>query len=301
MILFLIRWFKASRVLSYAYLALPLFLGQFMALPQGPMDWLLFGLVMGYGFINQLFIIYANDYADAEADAHNTNPTLFSGGSRVIQNKELTREQIGIGAMGMAFLMVGLGVVFTIVYQLTWSLVFILLAQLLLWMYNFPPVKLAYRGLGEILPALGMGVLLPLMGYYLQTGGLHEFPWYWLPGTFLLTIGITSVTALPDYEGDRIAQKRSLPVLIGFHPAKIVSWLLIVLAVLYLEVMLYHTIFISFVWYVFLPIPLWTLGAVIWFPFVKPNSRWLVMYGIWIMLPKAAIYLQLAYLYFLVS
>jgi 1,4-dihydroxy-2-naphthoate octaprenyltransferase len=60
------------------------------------------------------------------------------------------------------------------------------IAAHLFWMYSFPPFRLSYRGYGEVLQGIGLGVLLPVAGFYVQAGtlsGLH--PATLLPG-FLL-------------------------------------------------------------------------------------------------------------------
>ena len=38
--------------------------------------------------------------------------------------------------------------------------------------YSFAPLRLNYRGGGEILEVVGVGILLPLTGYYIAAGSL---------------------------------------------------------------------------------------------------------------------------------
>ena len=62
----------------------------------------------------------------------------------------------------------------------------------LFWAYHFPPLQLEMRGGGEILQALGFGLLLPLIGYYAQTGN-----WRPLPQTLLMPYIILQLAAAP--------------------------------------------------------------------------------------------------------
>jgi 1,4-dihydroxy-2-naphthoate octaprenyltransferase len=81
--------------------------------------------------------------------------------------------------------------------------------------YSFPPLRLSYRGGGELLQGLGCGVVLPLVGYYLQAGTLGSFPLAVLFPSFLLAAAGNVTTALPDHPADRAADKRTYPVRLG--------------------------------------------------------------------------------------
>ncbi|MEI6128210.1 MAG: prenyltransferase, partial [Pseudomonadota bacterium] len=95
------------------------------------------------------------------------------------------------------------------------SLLFIAVALLLLWLYSFAPVKLSYRGGGELLQMLGVGIVLPLFGYYSQSGDVESFPWPLLLFILPAQLACAMATALPDYPSDRASSKRTMAVLIG--------------------------------------------------------------------------------------
>ena len=82
----------------------------------------------------------------------------------------------------------------------------------LVWAYNFPPLRLAYRGRGELLQALGVGVVLPAAGFYLQCGALAPLPRPALLPAFLLGWAGNLLTSLPDYPSDRATGKKSFAV-----------------------------------------------------------------------------------------
>ncbi|MFO0634334.1 MAG: hypothetical protein U0168_15925 [Nannocystaceae bacterium] len=86
-------WWQAARPLAQANLAVPLVLGQVLAIAHGASfeAWRCV-IVHGFGVIDHLFIVFANDVADEAADRLHTAPTLLSGGSRVLVQGRLARR-----------------------------------------------------------------------------------------------------------------------------------------------------------------------------------------------------------------
>jgi len=79
--------------------------------------------------------------------------------------------------------------------------------------YTAPPLKLVYRGLGEIAVAVGFGPLMLLGAYVVQSGGsLSWEPFVASLPVALLVALILYVNEIPDRRGDAIAGKRTLPV-----------------------------------------------------------------------------------------
>jgi len=78
--------------------------------------------------------------------------------------------------------------------------------------YTAPPLKLVYRGLGEIAVALGFGPIMLLGAYVVQTGRLALEPLVlsFVPG--ILIALILFVNEVPDRRSDAEAGKRTLPV-----------------------------------------------------------------------------------------
>jgi 1,4-dihydroxy-2-naphthoate octaprenyltransferase len=74
-----IVWLKASRLPSQSYIFLPLLFGQaYYVFQGGKLDLYILLLVHLFGLFNQLYIVYANDYADIEADRLNNTFNIFS-------------------------------------------------------------------------------------------------------------------------------------------------------------------------------------------------------------------------------
>ena len=81
--------------------------------------------------------------------------------------------------------------------------------------YLGPPVKLAYRGFGEIVIALSYGPLMMLGSYYVQTQRVDVLPLFVsvIPALFLFAIAM--LNEVPDYFQDRLVGKRNICVRIG--------------------------------------------------------------------------------------
>jgi 1,4-dihydroxy-2-naphthoate octaprenyltransferase len=214
-------WLRAARPLAHANIAPPLVLGQALAYAQGhAIDPGLLALVHTFGAIDHLAIVFTNDVADREGDALNTAPTPFSGGSRVLQEGALTERQLRRAAWFMAFSLFAISLGGAFFFERPWLPLFALAALALLAAYSLPPLRLSYRGHGELCQGLGVGLVLPLLGFYAQAGSLADAPWpVFAP---LVLMGFTSniLTALPDVPADRLARKATWPVRRGERTAR---------------------------------------------------------------------------------
>lgn len=115
----------------------------------------------------QLMTHYSNDFFDQECDERSVR-TAFSGGSGVLQRKELTATF----AARLTLATASLGLLATILVAMRFSIVATALALLigiLSWSYSAPPPRLLARGLGELTTALVVAVLVPLFAYAMQT------------------------------------------------------------------------------------------------------------------------------------
>ncbi|TVM34171.1 prenyltransferase [Oceanidesulfovibrio marinus] len=208
-------WVKASRPLSLAHLVFPLLMGQALAVQaHGAWSWPMFAAVMLYGWLQQLAIVFLNDYFDAEADRANRMRTPFSGGSRVLPDGDLKPRQILLAGVYAACLVLILGIALSLAERP-------LLAPLfaggltLLALYSAPPFRCNYRGGGELLQGLGCGGLLPVIGFYGQAGTLNHLPWLLLAPFVVLHAACSTTTSLPDAPADALAGKRTLAAMIG--------------------------------------------------------------------------------------
>jgi len=188
------------------------------------------GLLL-WGLLNQWVIVFVNDLADVDTDRDNSTFNLTSGGSRVLVDGSLSPRDLRIAT---AFITVLWSAV-TGWMAITWNLPGVGLALLaaiaLLSSYSLKPIRLSYRGGGEVLQAIGVGVVLPCLGYYAQSGGISSISGLALASTFILGLASGITTSLPDTPSDARSQKRTISVLHGQSAARILSLLLIAAAI----------------------------------------------------------------------
>ena len=144
--------------------------------------------------------------------------TDFSGGKRVLVDELLTRGQTwGIAA---AFSAGGLCLGALIVFCREPTVFWLGTAALVLgWSYHGPPLRLAYRGLGELDVVLIYGPAIAMATYATLTGAYSlEVVWVSLPlGLFIAAF--LWVNEFPDYQADLGAGKRNLVVRLGRYRA----------------------------------------------------------------------------------
>lgn len=156
-------------------------------------------------------IHYANEYADYETDAM-TERTPFSGGSGALHRTGLSRT-VPLAA-GVSSLVIGavLTAVLALLGLLPLSAVAILAVSVALgWQYSVGPLKLAWRGLGELDNALLGGLALPVYAAAVLGGPLGFVAIASVP-FFLLVLLNLFATQWPDREADERAGKRTLAV-----------------------------------------------------------------------------------------
>lgn len=214
-------WLKASRLPSQLYICIPLIAGQLYARSAGhALNAWIFFWVQCFGIGIQLYIVYANDYADVAADLINRTYTAYSGGSRVLVDGEISRSALGRAAIVAALVAVGTGLVLGSVWGRWFAVALVLVSILLLYLYSYRPARLNYRGGGEILQMVGTGVVLPVFGWYAQSGTMVGFPVPYLAALLPSMLACAITTSLPDEISDRESRKRSASVLLGQRPAQ---------------------------------------------------------------------------------
>ncbi len=159
----------------------------------------------------------ANDFFDdlSGCDRINQQPTPFSGGSRVIQQNLLPRSVVLFSSL--VFLVAGTaqGLVLNNLLPGNIILKLGLIGLALGFLYTAPPLKLSYRGLGELGVLIAFGPLLVLGTFASQTGFLDRFAVLAGLPAGLLVASILLINEVLDEKWDRLAGKRNLVVLIG--------------------------------------------------------------------------------------
>jgi 1,4-dihydroxy-2-naphthoate octaprenyltransferase len=228
--------FLATRVPFLTATIVPVLLGSVIARSQGYSNWWLTLLALFGACLIHLGLNVTNDVADASsgADEANVNPTMFSGGSRMIQyglvsRDAMKRAAIGLYAVGVA---IGLFLAFTRGLELLWigaAGVFLSI------FYSAPPFKLVHRGVGEICVALGFGPIMVLGSYFVVAQRLSFEAFYASLPVALLIMLVLYVNQIPDRPSDAKAGKRTIVVRLskdaivrGYALSVIATYLLIV-------------------------------------------------------------------------
>jgi len=195
-----------------------LFLGACAAARDGAIPWAWLGVtVAGIFFLEaaknasgEVFDWDSGaDQAVAEADR-----SPFSGGKRVLVDGLLTRRQTL--AMAAAFYSLGIAAGFLVVAlrepRVLW---FGAAGVALAFFYHAPPLRLSYRGLGELAVALAYGPLIAGGCYLVLRGALPAWV-LWAPAPLaLLVAAFLWINEFPDARADEAARKRTLVVRLG--------------------------------------------------------------------------------------
>jgi 1,4-dihydroxy-2-naphthoate octaprenyltransferase len=215
-------WAKALRLPFLTATIVPVFLGTAIAWYEvGAFDWILFLLTLiGVAFIH-LATNTANDYWDHVSgnDTINKRPTKFSGGSRVIQDKLLKPEQVRNAAF--FFLIIGIGIG-ALLYWMTKNMLLIWFGAagaVIGFFYTAPPLRLGYRGIGELLTFIGFGPLAVVGTYAVQTGMLSTVALAASVPVGVLIALVLLINEVPDEEADAKVRKNTLVVILGKREA----------------------------------------------------------------------------------
>lgn len=170
--------------------------------------------VIGAAFVH-LGLNVANDVFDTiqGADDLNVTPTQYSGGSRVIQYGLVSLRGMATLATVFYGLAAAIGILLLATRGSLALLVIGVLGMIVSIGYTAPPLKLVYRGLGEIAVAFGFGPLMLLGAYVVQTAGTLSWePLVASVPVALLVALILYVNEIPDRRSDGKAGKGTLPV-----------------------------------------------------------------------------------------
>src|SRR5512137_1273509 len=197
-----------SRGISYAAIFIYL-LGALFALVIGA-SFDLGKLILGYAilFTATLGGMFTNNYYDVNVDASSTQ-TSVSGGSRILTDHPELRKTIRWIMVFFFSLSITLGLVFTILYSYPLTFfAFVVLSNFVAWQYTAPPLRLVYRGFGEIATLLILGVFMVGFGYFVVRGtidltyALYSIPFMLFGFAFSFFVEIADRSA--DLRGHKI-------------------------------------------------------------------------------------------------
>ena len=232
------RWLYALKPQSWPKLLVPALLGQALGI-SATGQIALRGLALGALFtaLDACYIVFLNDWGDREVDAIKRQMFPHGGSPKTICDGILPAGQVlaaGISAGIAAFAVACISS--ALLHR--WELAAIGGACLLLFSsYSLPPIRLNYRGGGELLEAVGVGIALPAFNAYTPggaAGALARTSLAVLPAFVFLSIASAIASGLSDEESDRAGGKSTIATRLGnrraravvelFCAAAIVAW-----------------------------------------------------------------------------
>ncbi len=205
--------FLATRLPFLTATIVPVLLGALIARSHGFSNWWFTVLALLGGSAIHLGLNIANDVSDATsgADEANVNPTMFSGGSRVIQYGLVSLRAMRIASA--ACYAVGIAIGLYLFSQTGPELLWIGAAGIFLSLaYTSAPFRLVHRGLGELCVALGFGPIMVLGSYFVVAERLSWEAFYASLPVALLIMLVLYVNQIPDRPADEKAGKRTIVV-----------------------------------------------------------------------------------------
>lgn len=175
-------WIRVARPLAQPLFFAPLAFGQALALAStGRASWRLFAWAVVLGVLVHALVFFGR------AAAH-------GAGRRAVA--------ITFGSL-LALAAVGAHLAFG--EERPFMLALLMLAPMLLWVDSFPPLALRRRGRAHWSQAMVLGLLLPVAGFYLQSGELVSLGASALSASFVLCVGGGLAVRERSDRRDRIA------------------------------------------------------------------------------------------------
>lgn len=215
------RWLYALKPASWPKLFVPALFGQLIAASSAErFDGHAFAWGLGFTLLGLAFIVLLNDWGDREVDA--IKRTMFPDGCspKTIPDGILDARAVGFAGLffGGGTLLVAAGAELALRRPLAFEAG--LLSMLLFVAYSLPPIRLNYRGGGELLEMFGVGMALPLYNAYLQAGTISPGVWPWVSGFSLLSLASGVASGLSDEQSDRAGGKRTFASVFGNAAAR---------------------------------------------------------------------------------
>ncbi|MFY0526419.1 prenyltransferase [Archangium gephyra] len=205
------RWWYALKPASWPKVLVPALFGQAVgAATAGHLSLgaLAFGVLWMVADVS--FIVLLNDWGDRGVDTLKRRMFPRGCSPKTIPDGILPAGAVlaaGLGAGGVALLLAwGSGVAL----GRPWLPPLAASGLLIFAAYTLPPLRLNYRGGGELLEMVGVGGVLPTLHAYAQCGQWAPAWWVSLaPGLLALSLSSALASGLSDEESDRAGGKRT--------------------------------------------------------------------------------------------
>ncbi len=213
------NWLKAIRLQFYPMSFIAYTVGAYAADAAGyGFDRTIFWLGYAWLFLLEVTTVLSNDYFDFGSDSKNRYFSPFTGGSRVLVDNTLGFREMRTGiivTLALSFLVMSLLLSIITISIPTMLIVCGTLFVMALG-YTVPPIKLSYRGLGELTVGITHSFAVIVCGYIFQGGGVGDhFAWWLGLPLFLSVLPSIILAGVPDRDADQSVSKRTLAVRFG--------------------------------------------------------------------------------------
>ena len=164
----------------------------------------------------QVAVNYANDYSDGKrgTDADRVGPM------RLVGSGVATPRQVLVAA-ALSFLVAAVAGLALAALSSWWLVAVGAVCIAAAWTYTGGPLPYGYRALGEVFVFVFFGMVAVVGTTYVQTHTLPGLAFAVAVPVGLLIVAILVVNNLRDIEGDALAGKRTLAVLLGDRPTRL--------------------------------------------------------------------------------
>ena len=209
------KWLFALKPQSWPKLLAPAALGQgigYNCSNSLELKYVLLGLSMT--FCNLIMIVSLNDYGDESVDRIKRKMFPHTSSLKTIPDGILSSHSLlflGCFSMSSMILVACLG---SLSLDRVYLPALTLISCIIFFIYTFPPLKLNYRGGGEILETLGVAFLIPYINAYCQSGLIWD-PQYALTYAILpICFASALASGVSDIESDRVGGKKTAAMFI---------------------------------------------------------------------------------------
>lgn len=225
-------WIHAARLRTLPLSLSGIIVGSFVAYKQGFWDNRIFTLAILTTLFLQILSNFANDLGDSYKGADNESRV---GPMRAIQSGRITQKGMIFGSVVMSVLSLVTAIPLIIIgttgmpSSVLWAYVVLaLLSVLAAITYTVGKKAYGYNGMGDVMVFIFFGLVSVLGVYSLYS---KQFDWSLLGmaiGIGMLSIAVLNLNNMRDNENDKLVNKITIVVSMGFEKAKIYHTLLIV-------------------------------------------------------------------------
>ena len=217
------EWISGARLRTLPLTIAPVLVGTGAAFALGSWSLVLAILCLVVALSLQIAVNYSNDYSDGVrgADDYRIGPPRLTGSGAADPKRVLA---VAITFFALAALA---GIAVVVISGQYWLLALGAVAIAAAWFYTGGPKPYGYRGLGEVFVFIFFGPVATAGTTFVQAGQVNLEAWLGGTAMGLIACAVLMVNNIRDALPDRAAGKRTLAVIVGRWPSRIIYCLLL--------------------------------------------------------------------------